>query len=819
MIIIFKLIFLIYFLFKFNGIIKSRKEIFQQQIKIILNNLEKNGKDKIKDFEYILNYKGGALEPEWEWVKNISFVYTWVDGSDINLANIKSIYNGGNKEVNSRDRSADELQYSLRSLKKYLPWHNGIIFIVTDNQIPKWLDINNNQIKIISHEEIIPKYINPTFDSSTIECFLDNIPEISDIFIYLNDDFFFNNFVHPSFFFSSSKFEPKIYRTNLEIFDKEKVENFIKENDIHHIYDASAYFTYKIIYEYFDHNYTYYHLAHSAYVCYCSFFKVFRHFFEEELKVVFSHRFRSPYKPITLYLYQILLLYLNKKLEFASSAIYEKKLFDFRKRYLEKNYIMSNYSFELIPEEITNLFVKFSFIKDNSKSNYNNFKYLTTNKNILIYNLNDKYNSKKALYEFTEYMITRYVNNNTFEKTKYVNLEKEYLDKLQYVNDIIKSNDDYPNDKKINKYLHKMLFNKKNLNNIKEYLKERNKLSYNQNISLMEKDELEILFDYDGRELEPNWEWVKNISIVYIITENKYKIINKLKYSLRSIERYLPWFFGTIFIIVQNISYNLEWLNKNNLHIKIIDPKNIVSTKINGNYTREIIEMFLDKIPSISERFILFNQDHYFKHFIHPIFFFNKNFFPKYNYDYGSEQKIQNNISESIFKTFELIQKIFGVNYVNNYRLLIYSPIPLYRDLFKPVRKLYLSKILESNNKAFILLPLYLLSTYNIYGASQIYYPDYVAGFGEIRSLPSPTLNINRTISYYGFDITSEFILKKTILNVDLFQDVKRKIEELENSNALFFSLKLKNNIDEYELKLINIFFQKLFPNKSIFEC
>ena len=199
MIIIFKLIFFIYFLYKFNGIFKSREDIFQQQLKNKLNNLEKNGKDKIKDFEYILNYKGGPLEPKWEWVKNISFVYTWVDGSDINLAYTKSKYNGGNKEVNSRDRSADELQYSLRSLKKYLPWHKGTIFIVTDNQIPKWLDIDNNQIKIINHKEIIPKYIIPTFDSSTIECFLDNIPGISDIFIYLNDDFFFNNFVHPSF--------------------------------------------------------------------------------------------------------------------------------------------------------------------------------------------------------------------------------------------------------------------------------------------------------------------------------------------------------------------------------------------------------------------------------------------------------------------------------------------------------------------------------------------------------------------------------------------------------------------------------------------
>ena len=63
----------------------------------------------------------------------------------------------------------------------------------------------------------------------------------------------------------------------------------------------------KFIYEYFDHNFIYYHLAHSAYICYRSFFKPFREFFEEELKVVFSYRFRSPYKPITLYLYQMLL--------------------------------------------------------------------------------------------------------------------------------------------------------------------------------------------------------------------------------------------------------------------------------------------------------------------------------------------------------------------------------------------------------------------------------------------------------------------------------------------------------------------------------
>ena len=116
-------------------------------------------KDQCKDIRYILNYKGEQIEPEWEWVKNISFVYTWVDGSDLDLSFKKSKYNEGNRDANSRDRSAEELRYSIRSLKKYLPWHNGTIFIVTDNQIPKWLNYSNNQIKIINHEKIIPKHI------------------------------------------------------------------------------------------------------------------------------------------------------------------------------------------------------------------------------------------------------------------------------------------------------------------------------------------------------------------------------------------------------------------------------------------------------------------------------------------------------------------------------------------------------------------------------------------------------------------------------------------------------------------------------------
>lgn len=44
-----------------------------------------------------------------------------------------------------------ELKYSLRSLEKFAPW-TRYVYIVTNGQIPSWLNLNNKRIKIITHE-------------------------------------------------------------------------------------------------------------------------------------------------------------------------------------------------------------------------------------------------------------------------------------------------------------------------------------------------------------------------------------------------------------------------------------------------------------------------------------------------------------------------------------------------------------------------------------------------------------------------------------------------------------------------------------------
>ena len=282
----------------------------------------------------------------------------------------------------------------------------------------------------------------------------------------------------------------------------------------------------------------------------------------------------------------------------------------------------------------------------------------------------------------------------------------------------------------------------------------------------------------------------------------------------------MPWFIGTIYIIIQNLTYIISWLDLKNHQIKIIEPKDIVPKKFNSYYVKEIIELYLDKIPNISERFILLNHNHFFNHYIHPRFFFNADFYPKYNFSPGlnSKSEIITPEIKSFFKTYDLIKYFFGQNYINNYRFLFDAPISLYRDLFRPVRKLYMSKILHSFKQKEILLPLYLLCTYNIYGTAQIYYPNYVSGFGEIRNSPLPSIKKSNTILYYGFDITSENILKKSILTINSFKDVNENLLILKKSKALFFSLKFFNNMNNNEFTINFKFLRRLYKFKSTFE-
>lgn len=140
----------------------------------------------------------------------IDIVYTWVDSSDPHWSSKRNEASKecGNllPEANSDARfmDNDELKYSLRSIYKFAPWVNNI-FIVTDNQIPHWLNTSHPKINIIDHKEIFKDLsCLPTFSSRAIETQIHNINNLSEHFISFNDDMFIGHECDKTHFFTKS---------------------------------------------------------------------------------------------------------------------------------------------------------------------------------------------------------------------------------------------------------------------------------------------------------------------------------------------------------------------------------------------------------------------------------------------------------------------------------------------------------------------------------------------------------------------------------------------------------------------------------------
>lgn len=112
----------------------------------------------------------------------------------------------------SRFADNEELKYSLRSVEKHAPWVRNIV-IVTNGQLPSWLNLDNPRLKIVTHEELfLNKSHLPTFSSPAIEAHLHRIPGLSPKFIYLNDDVMFADDVWPDDFYTHANGQ-KIYLT------------------------------------------------------------------------------------------------------------------------------------------------------------------------------------------------------------------------------------------------------------------------------------------------------------------------------------------------------------------------------------------------------------------------------------------------------------------------------------------------------------------------------------------------------------------------------------------------------------------------------
>jgi len=141
----------------------------------------------------------------------IDVVYTWVDNSDQywsdrRNAAMRAEYGAidDTGTANRRFASHDELRYSLRSLEFYAGWVNHV-YIVTDGQVPSWLNTDNDRVSVVDHQDIFTdRSVLPVFNSHAIESQLHHIDGLSEHYLYMNDDVFLGQEVWPETFFEAN---------------------------------------------------------------------------------------------------------------------------------------------------------------------------------------------------------------------------------------------------------------------------------------------------------------------------------------------------------------------------------------------------------------------------------------------------------------------------------------------------------------------------------------------------------------------------------------------------------------------------------------
>ena len=142
-------------------------------------------------------------EGKSKMTEQIDFVITYVDGTDPLWQEKRARYRTGEGADGRliRYRSWDNLRYWFRSVEKYAPWVRKV-FLVTDDQVPDWIDPACEKLVLVSHKDYIPEEYLPVFSSHPIELNLHRIKGLSEQFVYFNDDTFLLQPVRPEQFFS-----------------------------------------------------------------------------------------------------------------------------------------------------------------------------------------------------------------------------------------------------------------------------------------------------------------------------------------------------------------------------------------------------------------------------------------------------------------------------------------------------------------------------------------------------------------------------------------------------------------------------------------
>lgn len=228
----------------------------------------------------------------------IDVVFTWAgtQGVEKSTQFLDSQENMANYATDPmRFLDNDELQFAVTSVLRNMSWVRKI-YIVSDGEVPAFiqkLSYNEQQkIQTIAHNQIIEWQYLPTFNSHVIEAHLHKISDLSEHFIYFNDDVIPARPLRQTHFFQTNGLAI-LFASNKSLSNIEKTyKNFIKATDKTATMQANW-----NVYQLLKQKYPQYKfdtlLVHSAKALTKSGFEQAWHLFETEIKAFLPNKFRG----------------------------------------------------------------------------------------------------------------------------------------------------------------------------------------------------------------------------------------------------------------------------------------------------------------------------------------------------------------------------------------------------------------------------------------------------------------------------------------------------------------------------------------------
>lgn len=129
--------------------------------------------------------------------RSVDFVVPMVFPDDPEwVAEWERCHSGGGVGEHVRWRSWGTEEIMVRGVMRYMPWLRRVyILLARESQVQPWMsslakERHDIDVKILFHKDFIPSDYLPCFTSPTIEMFLHWIPDLSERFIYANDDMY-----------------------------------------------------------------------------------------------------------------------------------------------------------------------------------------------------------------------------------------------------------------------------------------------------------------------------------------------------------------------------------------------------------------------------------------------------------------------------------------------------------------------------------------------------------------------------------------------------------------------------------------------------